>query len=541
MDEFNENDNLVSEGEQVKKNGKLKIILLALGGVIVLSIIVLLVFMFSTLKYKYFSLIGNEFSVLSGYVESVQKSVFGRILDTNLDNKLSINTEVDAKVETEDKEILAWLNGFNSIKLQAYENSEAKDNYFDSNIKIILNGEEFILADLLRKNDDFFVNVDKITDGYISADNTKLSELWEKIGYNGPDKLTSQVEIIENFKISDNEKNDLSKAMIRVGKAFTKAFGKEDFSKGKDTLNYNNKSIDVNYIDFKMNSLEMNNGIIFALEQLLKEDKAIDVLLKFSNAYDNMCIQMGYEVVPFTREEFVEAITYIYDEVKKLEFSEEDGMIIRLYYEGNNIVKAEIYNMNYTSSVLKLVMIDDGRERYYEYNNGLMSYVDNVYMAEKDIWTHTIDVNYINYETGDFLEEYKNTLVLTLDGSKEDKLKIIMTSDNGNFEYVLEGIIDKNEKKINYSMIASDDMSTNNIDVKLSILDKAEFEQKNIENAFDTSIATDDEINAQKDKIVKNWNDFSTKNADKMTQLYTAISIYAGSMAQTSSNYTITE
>lgn len=540
MDEFNENEGLVEE-QQPKKSNKLKIILGVLGGAVVIALIIVLVCVFSTLKYKYFSLVGNEFSTLTGYIEDVEKSVFGRILNTNLENKLAINTEVDASVETKDKEILAWLNGFENIKLQAYENSDVKNNYFDSNIKVILNGEEFILADLLRKNDNFFVDVDNITDGYIAFDNTKLPELWEKIGYDGPDKFSSQVEFIENFKFSNSEKTDLSRAMLRVGKAFTKAFGKEDFSKGEDKITYNNKSIDAKYIDFKMNSVEMNNGIIFALEQLLKEDKALDVLLKISNAYDNACIQAGYDVKPFTREEFIEAITYIYDEVKKLDFSEEDGMIIRLYYEGNNIVKAEIYNMNYTSSVLKLVMIDDGREKYYEYSNGLMSYVDNVYMAEKDIWTHTIDVNYINYETGEFLDEYKDTIVLTLNGAKDDELKLIMTSDNGNFEYILDGIIDGNKKTITYSMLASDDASSNKLNVSLTITDKAEFEEKSVESSFDTASATSDEINAKKDLVVKKWNDFSTKNVNKMTQLYTAMSIYMGSMSQTNSDYTTVE
>lgn len=540
MDEFNENEGLVEE-QQPKKSNKLKIILGVLGGAVVIGLIIVLVCVFSTLKYKYFSLVGNEFSTLTGYIEDVEKSVFGRILNTNLENKLAINTEVDASVETKDKEILAWLNGFENIKLQAYENSDVKNNYFDSNIKVILNGEEFILADLLRKNDNFFVDVDNITDGYIAFDNTKLPELWEKIGYDGPDKFSSQVEFIENFKFSNSEKTALGRAMLRVGKAFTKAFGKEDFSKGEDKITYNNKSIDAKYIDFKMNSTEMNNGIIFALEQLLKEDQALDVLLKISNAYDNACIQAGYDVKPFTREEFIEAITYIYDEVKKLNFSEEDGMIIRLYYEGNNIVKAEIYNMNYTSSVLKLVMIDDGREKYYEYSNGLMSYVDNVYMAEKDIWTHTIDVNYINYETGEFLDEYKDTIVLTLNGAKDDELKLIMTSDNGNFEYILDGIIDGNKKTITYSMLASDDASSNKLNVSLTITDKAEFEEKSVESSFDTASATSDEINAKKDLVVKNWNDFSTKNVNKMTQLYTAMSIYMGSMAQTNSDYTTVE
>ncbi len=540
MDEFNENEGLVEE-QQPKKSNKLKIILGVLGGAVVIGLIIVLVCVFSTLKYKYFSLVGNEFSTLTGYIEDVEKSVFGRILNTNLENKLAINTEVDASVETKDKEILAWLNGFENIKLQAYENSDVKNNYFDSNIKVILNGEEFILADLLRKNDNFFVDVDNITDGYIAFDNTKLPELWEKIGYDGPDKFSSQVEFIENFKFSNSEKTALGRAMLRVGKAFTKAFGKEDFSKGEDKITYNNKSIDAKYIDFKMNSTEMNNGIIFALEQLLKEDKALDVLLKISNAYDNACIQAGYDVKPFTREEFIEAITYIYDEVKKLNFSEEDGMIIRLYYEGNNIVKAEIYNMNYTSSVLKLVMIDDGREKYYEYSNGLMSYVDNVYMAEKDIWTHTIDVNYINYETGEFLDEYKDTIVLTLNGAKDDELKLIMTSDNGNFEYILDGIIDGNKKTITYSMLASDDASSNKLNVSLTITDKAEFEEKSVESSFDTASATSDEINAKKDLVVKNWNDFSTKNVNKMTQLYTAMSIYMGPMAQTNSDYTTVE
>ena len=537
MDELNENENLVNEEQTPKKKRKIGVILGILGGAIALGIIILLICVFSSVKYRYFGLVGNKFATLTSYVEDFEESVFGRILNTNFNNKLTINTEVDAKVDTQDKEILAWLNGFNNIQLTASENSDIKNNYFDSDIKVTLNGEEFILANLLRKNDVFSVNVDKITDGYISADNTKLPELWQKIGYEGPEKFTSQVEFIESFNFSRSEKSELYKALLRVGKAFTKAFGKEDFSEGKETITYNTKSIDAKYIDFKMNSVEMNNGVIRALEQLLKEDKAIDVLLKLSNAYDNMYAQAGYEVEPFTREEFVDAINYILDEVKKLEFSEEDGMIIRLYYDGNTIVKAEVFNMNYTSSVLKLVMIDDGREKYYEYNNGLMNYVDNVYMAEKDIWTHTIDVNYIDYETGEFLEEYGDTVVLTLNSAQKDNCKIVMTSDNGNFEYVLEGIIDGNKKNVNYSMIASDETSTNNINIKIDIADKSEFEEKTVESAFDTAAASDEEINAKKEQVLKNWNEFSAKNENKITQLYTAMSIYVGSMVQTNSDY----
>lgn len=537
MDELNENENLVNEEQTPKKKRKIGVILGILGGAIALGIIILLICVFSSVKYRYFGLVGNKFATLTSYVEDFEESVFGRILNTNFNNKLTINTEVDAKVDTQDKEILAWLNGFNNIQLTASENSDIKNNYFDSDIKVTLNGEEFILANLLRKNDVFSVNVDKITDGYISADNTKLPELWQKIGYEGPEKFTSQVEFIESFNFSRSEKSELYKALLRVGKAFTKAFGKEDFSEGKETITYNTKSIDAKYIDFKMNSVEMNNGVIRALEQLLKEDKAIDVLLKLSNAYDNMYAQAGYEVEPFTREEFVDAINYILDEVKKLEFSEEDGMIIRLYYDGNTIVKAEVFNMNYTSSVLKLVMIDDGREKYYEYNNGLMNYVDNVYMAEKDIWTHTIDVNYIDYETGEFLEEYGDTVVLTLNSAQKDNCKIVMTSDNGNFEYVLEGIIDGNKKNVNYSMIASDETSTNNINIKIDIADKSEFEEKAVESAFDTATASDEEINAKKEQVLKNWNEFSAKNENKITQLYTAMSIYVGSMVQTNSDY----
>lgn len=532
MDELNENDNFANEEEMPKKKSKMGIILGILGGIAVIGIVVLLICVFSSLKYRYFALIGNKFATLTGYVEDFEEGVFGRILNTNFNNKLTISTEIDAKVDTQDKEILAWLNGFNNVQLRAYENSDIKNDYFDSDIKVALNGEEFILANLLRKGNVFSVNVDKITDGYISADNTKLSELWQKIGYEGPEKFTSQVEFIESFNFSKSEKAELYKAILRIGDAFTKAFGKEDFSEGKETITYNTKSIDAKYIDFKMNSVEMNNGIIFALEQLLREDKAIDVLLKLSNTYDNMYIQAGYDVEPFTRDEFVDALTYILEEVKKLEFSEEDGMIIRLYYEGNSIVKAEVFNMNYTSSVLKLLMIDDGREKYYEYNNGLISYVDNVYMAEKDIWTHTININYINYETGEFLEEYGDIIVLTLNSSQKDNCKIVMTSDSGNFEHVLEGIIEENKKKVNYSMLASDETSTNNISIKVDITENADFIRKNVENGFDTSIATDEELNAKKEAVLKNWNDFSNKNESKIKQLYTAVSIYLGTMVQ---------
>lgn len=531
MDELNENEILKDENvESTKKVRNLKPLFGIIGGVIVLVLIVVLVLIFTSPKFTYFSLVGNTFDSFSENIEEFGDSVFGRILNVDMSKKLAIDTEVNADVETSDAEILTWLNGFDSIKLIAHENADLTNNYFDSNIKVVLNGEEFIFADLLRKNNIFSVNVDGITDGYISADNNRLSELWEKIGYQGPDKFTSQIEMLKEFELSSTEVNDLKKAMIRVGKAFTNAFGDEDFSKGEGTVSYDDKEIQAKYIDFKMNSVEMNNGVILALEQLLKEDKAIDVFLKLSNAYDSMYAQLGYEIIPFTREEFVEALNYILTEVRALEFSAEDGMVIRLYYENNDVVKAEIFNMNYTGSVLKLVAIDDGIEKYYEYTNEVQSFVDNVYVTEKGVHTHTIDINYIDYETGKFLEEYGETFVLTIDNSEDDVCKVIATSNDDVITYSLVGSISDNKKNVSFDMIGKDEISSNNVSIKVDIMEDAEFPEKVVEGSFNASVASDEELNAKKDTVIKNWNDFSTKNEDKIVQLYTAISIYMGAM-----------
>lgn len=533
MDELNENECLELENVDTPKKPKnIKFIAGVLSGIVGIGIVILVILNLTSAKFKYFSLIGNTFNSMIEYVEKGRDSVFGRILDVDLESKLSIDTEVNAQVETEDKEILAWLNGFKSIKLSAHEKSDMSNSYFNSDINISLNGEDFIVADLVRKNNIFSANVDGITDGYISVDNNRLPELWEKLGFTGPDKFNSQVEMISNFGLSEDEINDFKKSMINVGKAFSKAFGDEDFSKGKESINYNGKTIETNYIDLKMNSYEMNNGIIFALEQLIAEDRAIDILLKLSNAYDNLYAQLGYEIKPFSRDEFLEALNYVLAEVRNLEFSEDDGMVIRFYYEGKDIVKIEIFNLNYTSSVLKLVAIDDGIEKYYEYTNEVQSLVDNVYVTEKGVYTHTIDINYINYETGEFLDEYKQTIVLTVDNSDKDNCKIIATTNDDVMTYTLNGSISGDNKIIDFGMIGKDETSSNNVNIKIGITENVEFDEKVAEETFNMSDAGVEELNAKKDSIVKNWNEFSSKNENKFIQAYTALSIYIGTMNQ---------
>ena len=225
MDELNQNEIVKDENTNSSENTKnLKPLLGVLAGVVVIGLVVLSILTFTSTKFKYFSLVGNTFYSLTNGIEELTESVFGRILNVNLNKKLAIDTEIDASVDTNDAEILAWLNGFKSVKLKAYENTDLAGNYFDSNISVALNGEEFILADLLRRDNIFSVNVDGITDGYISADNNRLTELWEKIGYVGPDKFTSQVELIADFGLYEDEIKELKKAFLRVGKAFTNAF-----------------------------------------------------------------------------------------------------------------------------------------------------------------------------------------------------------------------------------------------------------------------------------------------------------------------------
>lgn len=546
MDELNENEILENENPEElspKKSKKLKVILGVLGVGIAIGLVIFILLMLTSPKYRYFSLVGSNFSSLADRIDDIKDSVFGRILSIDYEDKLTIDTEVNAVVTTTDTEIKSWLNGFENVKLVAKENTDLNNNYFDSNIKVILNGEEFILAELLRKNDMFSINIDEITDGYISADNNKLGELWEKIGYAGPDKFSSQLELIKDFGFSDNEINELKNAMFRIGKAFTNAFGNEDFITGEGVVKYNGKEIKANFIDFKMNSYEMNNGVIFALEQLLKEDKVIDVLLKLSNAYDNMYAQMGYEIKPFTRDEFVEALTDILEEVKVLEFSETDGMIIRLYYEGRDVIEVEILDINNSDSVLKFIAIDNGREKYYEYTNEMQSFIDNVYMAEKDIWTHTIDINYINYETGEFLDEYGETIVVKVDNSKKDSCSIVATSEDGVLTYRLNGNIEGDKKEVTFSMKGEDDISSNDISIKMSLLENSEFNEKILEESFNATNVSDEELNAKKDTVIKNWNNFSKKNENKIIQLYTAISIYTGAMMGSSDydDFTIVE
>ena len=183
-----------SDGE--KKSKVLSIIAVILTGIVGICLIVLVVISILSPKNRFFSLVSGAFSDVSKEVSNFEKSVLGQILAIDINSKLSLDTTMEGIIETEDATIKEWVQNLESFKLTARENIDLSNDYSDINAEFVLNGEEYLSGTLIQNKNMITAKLDNVTDGYITVDNNNLSDFWEKIGYDGPDSLTTQTDTL---------------------------------------------------------------------------------------------------------------------------------------------------------------------------------------------------------------------------------------------------------------------------------------------------------------------------------------------------------
>ena len=218
---------------------------------------------------------------------------------------------------------------------------------------------------------------------------------------------------------------------------------------------------------------------------------------------------LGY--LPSTREEFLVAFEGLLQEIKALEFSETDGIIARLYYKDKDILKVEILSKDYNNKLLQFTMVSGKDSAYYMYSNALKVYEDKVTNIDGVI-THVINVDYIDYETGEILDGHGREITLTIDNSTE-KVQTLRLVEEGRLLDYTQGqtditkvdptvirdytikcdVSDNNNLKI--TLIDNDTEILSSINADITIIKNASFEYQNTNSEFDTTLATDAEIN----------------------------------------------
>jgi len=529
--------------EEIKESKLIPIIATALVGIVFVAVIVLVCLSIFSTKNTFFRLVNNSFTDISKEISKFEDSVLGQLLAIDTTSKLNVDANISGEIKTDDQELKEWFQGLEKFNLTAVENIDFSNDYTDTKAKFILNGENFLEGSIIKNKNIISLNLDNITEGYITVDNNKLSDLWAKLGYNGPDSLDNSADLFKELNFSKKDINNLKNAASKFGEGFINAFDDDDFYYGEGTVDYDEGSIDCKSMDFIVSAIDLNNGIINGLEEIIGKEKYVDAIYKVVSALDKIS---GYE--PFSREEFGVNLSEMLEQIRNLEFSEDDiGFVIRIYYKGNDVIKVEIRTEDYNAILLEFTCINNKESGYYKLFDGMILYEDKVTTIDK-VTTHMLNIDYVDYETGEMLEGYGSEINITIDSRDKnvqtvnftEKVRLVdYNADISTLDimsvtptvvrnYTLKGSVEGDNNLIEITMIDGDNSYTSTFSVNATIKEKASFDYATIneDENFDVTKKSDEEIIDKKNKVIANWNASLAGNKNKMQQFEMAVSMY---------------
>ena len=539
-----------SEGEEEPKKEKkslLPILSVILIAVVILAVAVLAILAVTSPKNTFFRVVNSSMSGVSKNIAKLDKSVWSKIYKIDTSSKLTLDADISGTMETENDLMKEWIKGFESFSLTAHEDIDIANDYGNTTAKFMVNGEDFLNGKLLRNKNLVSVNLDNVTEGFVTVDNDNLPDLWNKIGYNGPEVLDNSSNLLKNISFSKKDMNDLEEMFRRFAVGFSKAFDDEDFYYGKGTVEYDEGTIECKTMDMIVNAKDFNQGIVNGLEEISKKSEYLDPLYKAINTSN---ILSGYE--PRLREEFDVSFEEMLQRIRDIDTSTDDttGFIVRIYYKGNTIIKVDMLSQDYNTKVLSFIAINNKDTAYYKATSGMTVYEDKVTTIDK-VTTHDITVNYLDYETDEIMEGYGSEIIIKIDDTNKNE-GVINLIEKVRLASNLDGVEDVDIKNIeptvvrDYTIKFNTSGNDNNLDVVLKdgdtsysstfnvkavVKEKAQFDNIELkeDETFDVTKKTDEEIIAKKDKIIENWNNNIASDKTKLDQFEVAIGLYLNS------------
>lgn len=524
--------------KNIKKGKILPRVIGALAIIVILCIVVLVILSLLSPKNRYFSLVNNILADVSYGIGKFEKTPIGNFMDVDTNSKVNVDVLLKGELNTDNYDFKESLKNLNSFEMRLKEDIDLVNEYSYLDTKFLVNGEDLLSGKLVKNSNMISLNIPSLTDGYITADNNNLSDFWNKIGYNGPSKLTTYIDWIKMLKLSDDEKKTLRNALEKSFSAFLCNFDDEDFFEGIGEVKYDEGVIECNYIDFNMSAKKLNSGIISILEELRSKDEYIDLIYK-----GDIILNELYGKAPFTKSEFLLVYEEFLEMVRNVNFSDAEGIVIRLYYKEKDVIKIEILGSDYNNKYFEFTMIENQNSSYYMYKNDVRIYEDKVTIID-DIITHVLNIDYIDSETGNILEGHGNEIVITIDNSSKNSQVVNLVEKKRVLDYSAgESDVMSIEPSVirDYKLVAEilDDVNKlsittkdnnnellNTFNVTMNVKENAEFERVEVKDDFDITKKNDDEIEKKKNELDSKWNKFTKGNSKKIEQFQVAMSLY---------------
>ncbi|MBP3283915.1 MAG: hypothetical protein J6M02_00240 [Clostridia bacterium] len=527
----------VSEQEIPKNNN------LALSFVVTFLIIaVIVVFVIMTVvplvssKEKFFKISQNAGAEIGNMIENLGDSVFGKMLTIGPKEKFQATTDLELALETKDQELLDIIYGFKNLKLTLNQDFDLGNHYTASEAKVLINDEDFVSADVLEDDTYIALKSAGIADQYLRAEKNNLHSVWHRLNMEGPDQLGSQNEVFEKLQLTKAEKKEFENTFKRVFNAVKKLYTNADFTEGTEAIHYNNADRTLSYVDLKLTSKKMNDSVIAILEQLQKETKAIDILVAKLNGVGEVYEAMGYENTVWTQEEVLNMIEDMLEEIRDFEVSEEEGMLLRVYYSGWDLTPMglamfmlptdEVYDFKYADGFNKLLADKEGG--YYEYSDQIQEYVDVVSTNAK-VDTHQFEIRYKNYTSGEVLSDYTEKYTFTVDYSNKNKLICNLKDPDGYIDYTLSGEINGKVQTLKLTMKDFyEEGETNDLNLTVTLNRNADVTRKELAAGefLDLNNASEEEFNATIANVKAKWDAFVATNETKINQFSTIVGAY---------------
>jgi len=503
---------------------------------VIVAFVVMTVIPLVSSKEKFFKISQNAGAGIGDMLSDFGDSVFGKILTIAPDEKLSMETDLQLGIETQDQAVLDVIYGFKNLHLTLKQDMDLKEKYTASDVKVQLNGEDFVTGNLLEDNTYVALKADGIIDKYLRAEKNNLTPVWERLGMSGPESFGSNTSILEQFKLTSAEQKALGKTGKRIFNVVKKLYVNGDFTEGEEVVAYNGTEQTLSYVDLKLTSKKWNDSVIAALEQILKETKSIDIVVAKLNALVSLYDSMGYENQPWTKEEFIATVESYLEELRALELDDADGVLVRVYYAGWDLEPLglamfmlptdEVYDFKYADGSIQLIA--DGKAGYYEFADSLQEITD-VVASENGVTTHNIQIRYRDYMTGEFVEEYTTKYVLTINASEKNRLICNMKDPDGYIDYTLSGSIEGNIQKVD--LVMKDfyaEGETTDLALMVTLNRKPTFEKKVLEaeEYVDLNQGTDEEVATTVADVTAKWDAFTAANETKINQFATIAGAY---------------
>lgn len=308
---------------------------------------------------------------------------------------------------------------FDSLKLNAINEFDKKDNYEYNKITLESQSKERISMEVILKDTKLAFNIPELYDKYISFDMSRLDEFLEKFDINLSMKDKEQLENLKYKLLSGKEQSIFSKEEINYIKKIIPIYAlklseltdSKYFSKQQNTeVEYNNKKIPCDVVVFEIPVSDILNIFNEVWKYAKSDEQLLDILAKSMNSGSNGEV--------YTKEEIITAFNTIFGKAMvtdNITYCNKMKVSSTLYYNSKKQTIQRTFKINDANKTddksdlfsISFITIRGSKNSFYELKFGDFEIRDFVTKTnKKDEHKIEIEVQTYNYDFDEETLEY---------------------------------------------------------------------------------------------------------------------------------------